>query len=249
MFVALTVVIFLNPWTFRIMQHNLLIVFLIFMMSALLYKAMSGTITKKITVFCVMLLIPIMVFQWKTTTPQSLTLLENDEQRVRETRLTFYNPSSHYVRLLFYKLNLKNFLEGELHTASFRIQRNFFESIDPNIYFFGGHPRARVWANDFEKFPFILIFPFLIGMYLVVRRKLFLIWGYFLISFALLSFVGHKNSLGPFILFPPLVVVILTGIEEIKVGFGNLPKKYSNVILVSTILIFLLSVIQVFTYA
>ena len=177
MFVALTVVIFLNPWTFRIMQHNLLIVFLIFMMSALLYKAMSGTITKKITVFCVMLLIPIMVFQWKTTTPQSLTLLENDEQRVRETRLTFYNPSSHYVRLLFYKLNLKNFLEGELHTASFRIQRNFFESIDPNIYFFGGHPRARVWANDFEKFPFILIFPFLIGMYLVVRRKLFLIWG------------------------------------------------------------------------
>lgn len=195
---------------------------------------------KKILSFCILItLIIISYLQLKTTDVRSLSNLDNDEKRVHDMRLRWYNPSFHYLRLAFYRLDLKNFFEGNINIASFRIQRNFFESLDPNVYFFGGHPRERVWANDFEKFPFTYIFPFVIGAYQLIRRKNLVVGLWFICSVLLLSLIGHKNPLGPFIFFPIFIVTFWLGI----------PKNLPSWILESFLVLTILATVQTFIYA
>jgi len=167
---------------------------------------------KKYLFFAAALFLITLFFQWKTTTFQSLVLLDNDEQRIHSLRLEFYKPSLHYVRVIFHRFNLVDFLEGDFTTGASRIERNLFETIDPNVYFFAGHPRERIWASDFEKFPFLFLFPFLIGLYNLILSKKRLLFFTLGVSTALLSIIGHQNSLGPFILFPFLVVITSNGL-------------------------------------
>ncbi|OGE15851.1 hypothetical protein A3F00_04740 [Candidatus Daviesbacteria bacterium RIFCSPHIGHO2_12_FULL_37_11] len=191
----------------------------------------------------------LLILQWKTTTLQSLIQLDNDEQRIKQERIKFYAPSEHYVRVIFKRLALVNFLEGDFNTVSNRLQRNFFETIDPNVYFFGGHPRERVWADDFEKFPFVFIFPFFTGLYYLLIQKKWLFLGSFCISIFLFSVIGHKNSLGPFVMFPLIVVLIAFGFMKLFNLRKYLPRKVLKLILISTSILILLSIIQTFAYA
>lgn len=215
--IILLLIIFGNFWIWKIFNQNTWVFVSLVIVTFLLS---SRKLSKRIPVFAGMTLILFSVilfyFQWKTTTPQSLTLLSNDEQRVHSERLKFYNPSVHYMRVLFKRLDLINSLEGDFNTASNRIQRNFFESIDPNIYFFAGHPRERIWANDFEKFFFLLVIPFLIGLYKLVTDKNWILIFYGLCCLILLSLIGHQDNLGPFILFPIIVLAILDGLLFFK---------------------------------
>ena len=206
MIFLLIIVTLANPWIWRIAEVNQSVFLLLILLVPVPHLAITK---KKYLIFASALFLLIAFFQWKTTNFQSLVLLDNDEQRIQKIRLYFYKPSLHYVRVIFHRLNLNDFLEGDFTTASSRIQRNFFETIDPNVYFFGGHPRERVWANDFEKFTFILIIPFLAGVYSLALERKKIIFLNLLISVVLLSVIGHKNPLGPFILFPFFVVTIV----------------------------------------
>lgn len=209
MIVLLIIVTLANSWIWKIAGLNFILSSFLILTTVFLYLSISR---EKYYYLFFSLFIIIAFFQWETTTFQSFNLLDNDEQRIQKLRLEFYKPSTHFVRVIFYRLNLKDFLEGDFTTATTRIQRNFFETIDPNVYFFGGHPRERVWANDFEKFPYILIIPFLMGGYSLIKQKKWLAYLSLFIGVVLLSLLGHKNSLGPFILFPSFVVTISSGL-------------------------------------
>ena len=208
--IFLLIITLVNPWIWKIAGSNLILFFLLILTTLFLYLSI---LRKRYYYLFFFLFIIIILFQWKTTAFQSLILLDNDEQRIQKLRLEFYKPSLHYVRVIFHRLNLNDFLEGDFTTASSRIQRNFFETIDPNVYFFGGHPRERVWANDFEKFTFIFVIPFLTGAYSLALEGKRLIYLNLLISVVLLSIIGHKNPLGPFILFPFFIVTISYGLK------------------------------------
>lgn len=204
-----------NNWVWKIAGLNLFVFLILIFTTLLLWFFLFKSFKKNLFYIGLTLLGILLIFQWKTSTEQSLILLENDEQRIQSERFKYYNPSLHYARVLFARLNLINFLEGDFNTVSTRLQRNFFETIDPNVYFFGGHPRERVWANDFEKFYFILIVPFFVGLYyLILNRKKFVLI-YSLISISSLTLIGHKNLMGPFILFPLFVICIWYGILKL----------------------------------
>lgn len=208
-----------NFWIWRIFQLNFLVFIVLIISTYLLYLSLVKRISYKVRAFLLVTILILFYLQWQTTAAKSLILLDNDEQRVQQERLKFYNSvgteSSHYIRIIFYRLDLRNFLEGDFNTISTRLQRNFFESIDPNIYFFAGHPRERVWAEDFEKFPFVLVAPFLIGFYKFIKDKKKIIFWYTAFSLILLSIIGHKNNLGPFIFFPMIAVSIFYGVIKI----------------------------------
>ena len=206
---------FANAWIWRIFKFNVPLFILLIFLTIILNYLKFQKITRKLLIVFVILLGIVTFFQWKTTTPQSLTLLDNDEQRIQQERLMFYKPSLHYTRVIFARAKVKEFLEGDINTAFSRLQRNFFETIDPNVYFFGGHPRERVWAFDFEKFPFILLVPFAIGLYFEILKKRILTYVYLFISVILLTFIGHRNNLGPFILFPLFCTFIYLGLLKI----------------------------------
>lgn len=212
--IFLVLIIFSNAWIWKIAGLNLF-VFLTLIFATVIFKLLfTGKLTRQLLSISLIIFGSLFLLQWQTTTSQSLILLENDEQRIKAERLQEYNPSSHYLRVIFAKLNLRNFFEGDFSTISTRLQRNFFETIDPNVYFFGGHPRERVWASDFEKFHFILFASFLIGVFKIIQQRKVFVVTYFLISLILISFIGHKNIMGPFILFPLIVICIWVGFSK-----------------------------------
>ncbi len=194
-------------WIFKIASVNFIVLLVL-----LLH---TFSIFFKFKKLFVISLLALLFFQYKTTTPQSLTLLDNDEQRIHQIRLKEYNPSNHYLRVIFFRLDLKFFLEGSFSTALDRLQRNFFEGIDLNVYFFGGHPRQRVWASDFEKLPYFLVIPFLVGLYQTLIRKKYLILISASSAIALLTVIGHKNEMGPFVLLPSILVIIYFGTIDV----------------------------------
>lgn len=205
-------ILFSNLWIWRIFQNSLLIFALLLGFSFLIfYFWEKKTSFKSLGLIC-SLYIVLLFFQYQTTEIQSLTNLTNDEYRVVSTRKTFYKSDSNLVRIIFYRLNIPELYEGSLNVVISRLQRNFFETIDPNIYFFAGHPRERVWANDFEKFPFIYLPFFIIGLYVFTKRSKMIIKFLFLVSILTFGFLGHINELGPFLLIPFFVCFITLGL-------------------------------------
>ncbi len=204
---SLLLFILLNSWIWKIISLFPLIVVPLILSTIFLYK-------KQNILFLVTFFI-LLYFQLITTISQSFTLLDNDEQRVRSERLQFYKPSLHFTRVIFARFNLRDFLEGDFNTIQTRIYRNFFETIDLNIYFFAGHPRERVWADDFEKFSFIFLPLFLIGMYKIFSKGDMYFILFFLATIIILTGIGHKNNLGPFLIFPFIVILIHEGFLNI----------------------------------
>lgn len=214
--IIFALIIFGNAWIWKIGSLNFPLFAILIFTTVIFWRLVFKKSTNKLFIVSLVSFGLLIFFQWKTTIPQSLVILDNDEQRIRNERLTFYNPSSHYLRVLFARLNLKDFFEGDFNTALTRLQKNLFESIDPNVYFFRGHPRERVWANDFEKFHFIFIIPFLIGLYRIIQKKNLFVAIYFGISIVLLTLIGHKNTMGPYVLFPLFIICIWFGFFRIK---------------------------------
>lgn len=207
-------ILFLNSWIYRIFQTNILVFFGVLITSIFFYASLNNK--KVIFKICVVMgLLILVIFQIQTTEIRSLTELTNDEQRVQTIRMKSYQSEVHLIRLLFYRVNLIDFFEKDFGVFGFRIQKNFFETIDPNIYFFAGHPRERIEGSDFPKFPFVYIFLFLIGGYSLIKRKNFFILSYLIIILILFSYIGHKNSLGPFLLLPFFVITISLGINRL----------------------------------
>lgn len=235
----LIIILFSNVWIWKIFGQNFLVFILLIIATVLLWLLTTKKLKIKYYVIFLLIFLALFFFQWKTTTWHSLVLLSNDEQRIKSERIKLYNPSSHYMRVIFYRLDLANFFEGDIGTIINRLQRNFFESLDPNVYFFAGHPRERVWANDFEKFPFTYIIPFILGFYQLIKRRNLVIQFWLVCSITLLSIIGHKNPLGPFILFPIFPTIFLLGI----------PKSLPGWILVPSLVLAILITIQTFIYA
>ena len=123
--ILLIFIILANSWIWKIKNSYFFLFIILILATLILY---FGTEKKSYLPWLgsLVLLIILAIFQWKTTTWQSLVLLDNDEQRIQKMRLEFYRPSLHYTRVIFSRLDLKNFLEGNFNTVTNRIQRNFF---------------------------------------------------------------------------------------------------------------------------
>ncbi len=198
-------VLLANFWIWRILFNSVPLGLLVLASSIFLYLSFKRSSKKYFFAFLVFFSL-LLVFQWKTTSEESLVELSNDEQRVQQMRLKEYPPI---------RISIAHWFENrEESIAFFRILENFSETIDPNLYFFANHPRERVGIYEFEKFPYIFLPLFFYGLVLSVaeRRKLVLGMSFILPVF-LISIIGHKNQLGPFSLFPFLVVSTTHGLE------------------------------------
>lgn len=206
-------VLFINNWVWHIYNQNTIIFVLLLLTSFSLFRV---SFHKKNTLIFYLLFIILLFSQIKTTEYSSLSYLDNDQQRVQTSRLGQYP----IINLQLFNKNIRipiaHWFEGRKETLTFyKLQNNLFSTLDQNIFFFGGHPRQRIAANDFNKFP-ITFFPFFLwGMVELIKkrsRKLFL--GTFIIPLMLLTYTGQKNPFGEYIFFPFLATAITTGISK-----------------------------------
>lgn len=188
--------------------------------------------------------------QIRTTNYEDLSYLDNDEQRVQQMRLKEYPP----VKLsLFGKslwIPMAHWFEERKEVITFyRLEKNFFQAIDLNLYFFSNHPRERVGTSEFEKYLYPLLPFFLIGSFAYFKESKYLLVGVIFLSLILISIIGFLNPLGPFLLFPFMSIAIYLGLENTYTKI----KKWGILKRISAITIFLmfygLSFIQILAYA
>tara|TARA_Y100000310_G_C20610024_1_gene777513 strand:- start:435 stop:1172 length:738 start_codon:yes stop_codon:yes gene_type:complete len=213
-------VLFSNFWIWRLLEYNALLGALIIVTSTLLYLLLKKNSKHYLYIF-LPLFILVLFFQWQTTAKTSLSYLDKGELGTQEMRLRQYPLVSIQIRGKTTWIPLAHWFEGRKESITFfRIQKNFSEIIDPNLYFFANHPRERVGIKEFEKFSYVLLPFFVIGMVSILQRHMAkTIFFVLAIPIVLISLIGHKNSLGPFALFPFFVVSIAQGL---KLALGKL---------------------------
>ena len=210
----------------------------------------KGVEKKKIVYAFLASVIMLSFLQIKTTNFKNLGYLDNDEQRVQQMRLKEYPP----VKVSLFNKSLwipiaHWFEERKEVIIFYRLEENFFQAIDLNLYFFSNHPRERIGVSEFEKFTYPLLPFFLIGVFAYFKERKYLLVGIIFLSLILISIIGFSNSLGPFLLFPFISIAIYLGLENTYTKI----KKWGKLKSISIITIFLmfcvLSFIQLLAYA
>jgi hypothetical protein len=219
--ISILISLFANLWIYKIFALNFVLGILILLVAVLLLKNNK---------FFWLLFIPILLIQIQTTNKTSLTAISNDDRRVIDMRLRAYPAKL---------LRLGYWLEERKESIIFnRVTTNFFENIDPNLYFFANSPRQRVGIKEFEKFPYILLPFFLLGLFDLILKKNKMFWLIsFLAPLIVLSIIGNNNSLGPFSLFPFITVSIYEGLKKLR-------SKYLTIF----IIVLALVMVQIISY-
>lgn len=212
MVIIFLLVFILSPWVWKIASVNLFILIVIFVASFLLLRKIES---KKIAGLSIVISFVVLgFFQYRTTNISSLTKLSEIEKTVQIERMREY-PSPRMAHIIE---------ERPESIALTRLQNNLFENLDVNLYFFGNYPRSRVGYDEFEKFFYILIPFFAIGLIKILEDKQSLLLRSkkirevgisFFVPLLFLSVIGNKNPMGPFLLFPFFIVSICKGIYEV----------------------------------
>lgn len=93
-----------------------------------------------------------------------------------------------------------------------KLQRNIFENLDINLYFFSNHPRERLGVEEFEKYSQIFLPFFLIGVLYFIYVLSWELLIYTIIVALLSSTISPKYELGPILFFPLINYFISNGI-------------------------------------
>lgn len=239
-----------NLWIWKILFSNVFLGILLIGFTILLFKFLSRNIIKKNLLILSILFLFICLFQWKLTPKVSLTNLDNDQIRVRDMRLNEYPPIFFNVGSKTIWLPIAHWFEGRKESIAIgRIKENIFSFIDFNQYFFASHPRERVGIKEIEKFPYIFIPFFLLGILDLVKRKKDKYFIFFLVMLPLLliSLIGNRCELGPFVTFPLIVLTISFGLTDFYKKLIQLKKK-NILVLLFMIFFFVLVIVQTISY-
>src|SRR3989304_8146081 len=162
-------VIFGNLWIWRMFSESILVGVSAMASSLLLYRTIKfGKLEKLLVLFLLILFVQ----QIKVTDIRPLTYLSEQERIVQLRRLNEYPP----IKVPFCTKNvfipLSHWLEERPEILSlYRIQNNLSEALSPNLYFFSNHPNERVGIKENEKFPYVLLPFFVIGLLTLNFRK------------------------------------------------------------------------------
>lgn len=186
------------------------------------------------------LYILIFLFQYKNSFVAPLTNLDTNEKLTQEIRLNAYPPFPITLGEKTIYIPIANWFEQRKETISvYKIGKNFSEIIDPNLYFFTNHPREKTGAKEFEKFSYILLPVFILGLFEIKKRQI----KYIFLTISpiiLISIIGNNSPIGPFSLFPFFALIISLGFKKITSS-----RKF----LIFKLILFLLVFIQTITYA
>ncbi len=196
-----------NLWIWRIVKENFVIGIFLVILSYLFFKqviikAQKGQFTALIFIFIIVAFISLRVGFDK-----NIFIISTEEQLQQNVRHGLYAVElgqlfKNKFSLHFYK---------DLSLAIYKLERNLFYNLDPNLYFFASHPRERPGIGEFDKYPWILLPFFIAGLFLAVQY--YPIIGIYFIWAALISmFLNPAYSLGPVLFFPLINVVIALGL-------------------------------------
>ena len=201
-------VIVLNPWWWIIIRRNFLTGLLVFVLSLVVFQYFFKSKSRiLLLLFLSLTAILFFISVGKAFDESILRASALDIQQYNK-RHEFYANS--LGKIYTNRFSLAYFKEYNL--PLYKLQRNFFANLDPNLYFFSSHPRERVGVEEFNKYLPVFLPFFLIGalysIYILLPNLLI-----YTISISLLSsIISSKYSLGPVLFFPLVNYLITIGI-------------------------------------
>jgi hypothetical protein len=175
------------------------------------YVAIDTLLNKKLNKILLLLSIVILIIFSKTLINQSIFIKD-------------YNSQQTIVRnsLLYPNIPLARVFQNKGRIYIDKFNDRFFSLIDPNNYFFGFQPRQIVLNNqNLDKFPFLAIIPFFIGLYYLFKNKNKNIYlTYILGSIISLSLLTNFDR-HDIILWLPFTLIILSGTNYLKNKLGT----------------------------
>jgi hypothetical protein len=209
-FLVPVIISILSFWVWRILNGSLIVGILVILSVTALY-------VKKIYLsYFLLFLIAVLVFRQGFDRTVFVTNgLENSKIQKEEVFL-----ANGFGKL--YRNRIGIFLYKTVSPPVFKLEKNLFYNLDPNQYFFAGHPRERADALEFEKFSAFLLPFFLIGIYLIIKRPVTSVIFFVVISVVLSSFISGSYALGPVMLCPVLIYFISSGFEQSLLWLRNI---------------------------
>lgn len=195
-----------NLWIWRIFKDNFIVAILLVILSFLLFKLIIAKVQKAQLLTLILIFTTISLLTLRVGFDKNIFIISSREQLQQDMRHGFYAVElgqlfTNKVSLHFYK-----YFSGSIR----KLERNLFSNLDPNLYFFASHPRER-GTGEFEKYPWILLPLFIVGLFLIIQY--YLKMGIYFIWAALISmFISPAYSLGPVLFFPLINVVIALGL-------------------------------------
>jgi len=208
MFLLILGVSFGNFWIWKILKENLIIGLLLLALNLLILRNFTNN-SKRIYFLAGTVFIILSILILRNGFDKGIFTLDPDETQKIANRHGYYSSELgpfflNKPVLYFYK---------NIYPTIFELQRNFLYSLDPNIYFFTGHPRERYGISEFDKYPFILFPLFFIGVIAAVYQKRWSLSIYILIATLVSAFVRPSYLLGPMLIFPAVNFLELLGLK------------------------------------
>lgn len=211
-------IIFINPWWWVIVQKDLLIGILVFILSIITPFFYNGS---KFVLFFLILNILLISTIFRQALDESIFRLSPQEIQQQNKRHEFYAHNLGKV----YKNRISLSYFKNYNYPLYKVERNFFANLDPNLYFFASHPRERVEVNEFEKYMFVFLPFFVIGLTFLIYSLRLKIISYLISILFLSAFISSSYKLGPILLFPIINFMIVVGL---LLSF-KFALKYKNV--------------------
>ena len=201
-------VILLNPWWWIIIQRNFLAGLLVFSLSLVLYLYFWQIESRVLLILLVIFTLILFFLSVRAAFDESI--FRNSALDIQQ-----YNKRHEFYSNDLGKLYKNRFILTYFKDYNFpisKIQRNFFNNLDPNLYFFASHPRERLGIEEFQKYLPIFLPLFLIGMFHFIFAPVTKILIYLISVFLLSSIISPKYNLGPVLIFPFINLMITIGI-------------------------------------
>ena len=201
-------VITLNPWWWIIIQRNLWIGLLVFILSFLVFQYFWQTKSKLLLTLIILITVVLVVISFREAIDESIFRNSALDIQQMNKRHEFY--ASGLGKLYKNRFVLTYFKDYNFPIS--KLQRNFFGNLDLNLYFFTSHPRERVGVEEFQKYSPIFLPFFLIGVFYSIYALLSKMLIYSVPILLLSSLFSPSYNLGPVLLFTVINLMITVGI-------------------------------------
>jgi hypothetical protein len=201
-------VIFLNPWWWVIIQKNMSIGLLIFVLSFVVFIYFLQRKSLNLFILLVLLTITLFLVNTKKASDENIFVPSALDIQQYNKRHEFYANSLGKI----YTNRFSLFYFKEFNPLFYKLQRNLFANLDLNLYFFTSHPRERPGIEEFGKYLPIFLPFFIIGIIYSIYVFLPKIFVYLVFISLLSSVISYSYKPGPILFFPVINLMITIGI-------------------------------------
>lgn len=206
LFVALT-----NSWIWKVSKIDLITgIMLIFLSMMLVYLTYI-----KLNLKFFLLAVGITLF---LGTQVLFAGFDNHLLNPTPEQLTKFNTRHGYFSIhlgIFFNNKISQHFYRDLLPLTEVYESNVYNSLSPNLYFFGNHPRERGNVLEFSKYPSFFVVPFLLGLFAFCKCRNYFIGTYIIFLIVMTGLIRQNYNLGPVLLMPAVNLFLTVGVLNI----------------------------------